>query len=145
MNKIFFVLYLCVAPLLVGACANAAMHSIATPTHTAPESPTVPEVVVTAIPVGPVRLEVIPKKLRYGMRATMVGHGFERGEPVAFYFIRPDGTKTAEGESTADKSGGVAYKLDVMEDWQPGQYVARVQSKKNPSRRAEQKIELLLR
>lgn len=92
-----------------------------------------------------VQLRFFPKMLRPGMRAVMLGAGFERGEEIKFYLIRPDGTKTDEGESTADKSGGVAYEVDVTDDWQPGQYIARVQSKKNPARGAEQKIELLRR
>jgi hypothetical protein len=76
------------------------------------------------------------------MRAMIIGVGFEQGEPVAFYLIRPDGTKTSEGESTADTTGGAAYQVDVMDDWQPGQYVAHVQSRRNPHRRAKQEIEL---
>ncbi len=91
----------------------------------------------------PVQLRVVPKKLKPGIRAVMVGVGFETGEPVAFYLIRPDGSKTSEGETRADTTGGAAYEIDVMPDWQPGQYVAHVRSKKNPARRAEQKLELL--
>lgn len=92
-----------------------------------------------------IEIQVIPKKLKTGMRATMVGLGFERGEQVLFYFIRPDGSKTDEGQSKADKNGGAAYQMDVQDDWLPGNYVAHVRSIKNPARRAEQKIELTRR
>ena len=79
------------------------------------------------------------------MRATMVGLGFQRGESVRFYFIRPDGSKTDEGKSTADKNCGAAYQVDVQDDWLPGNYVAHVSSTNDPLRRAEQKIELIRR
>ena len=75
----------------------------------------------------------------------MVGLGFERGEQVLFYFIRPDGSRTVEGQSMADKSGGAAYQVDVQDDWLPGNYVAHVRSIKNPQRSAEQRIELIRR
>lgn len=139
-NAFCFILF-CIVSLSATACANA----VATPPAMTATPFTPPNTVITPAPAAPVQLQVVPKKLRPGMRATMLGQGFEGGETVAFYFIRPDGTKTEEGESTADKSGGAAFELDVMDDWKPGQYVARVQSKKNPMRRAEQKIELILR
>lgn len=91
----------------------------------------------TAEPTRVVELRVLPKTIRPGMRAVMVGQGFDRGEPIAFYLVRPDGTKTQEGESTADKNGGAAYELDVNDDWQPGQYVAHVRSRTHPARTAE--------
>jgi hypothetical protein len=103
---------------------------------------------VTAIPAPTsvlrreVGLRVLPKAVRPGMRALFVGWGFEGGEPLAFYLIRPDGTQTPEGSSTADKDGGAAYEVEVTDDWLPGQYVAHVRSKRNPTRRAEQKFEL---
>lgn len=93
----------------------------------------------------PIQLRIAPAKLFRGARAVMVGSGFERGEPVAFYLTRPDGSKTPEGQFTADSNGGVAYELDVMDDWQPGQYIAHIRSRKNPARYAEQKVELFLR
>lgn len=99
----------------------------------------------TPTPAPPVQLRIIPKTLRPGTRATMVGGGFERGERITLYLIRPDGTRTTEEESTADKNGGVGYELDVMDDWQPGQYTAHIESKKNPARSAEQKVDVLRR
>lgn len=120
--------------VVIGSFALVACAHAATPTLRAAPTPALP-----------VQLRVVPAKLRPGMRALMVGSGFERGEPVAFYLIRPDGSATPAGQSTADPQGGAAYELDVLDDWQPGQYVARVQSRKNPRRHAEQKVELLLR
>jgi hypothetical protein len=120
--------------LLVTLVAAACNNSHATP-----------NTLVPAISPGATRvieLQVIPKKLRTGMRATMVGLGFEKGEIVAFYLIRPDGTKISEGETTANTNGGAAYEIDVLDDWQPGQYMAHVISKKNPSRGAQQRVDL---
>ncbi len=118
----------CVSLVILGsvACGNAATQTPAP----------------TATIELPVQLRVVPQKLKPGVRATMVGIGFERGEIVTFYLTRPDGSKTSEGETKADPSGGAAYEIDVMPDWQPGQYVVHVRSKKNPARRAEQKVEL---
>lgn len=124
--------FTCLAVLLsFAACANQA-----TP---------VPAPSATPTRALPIQLRVVPAKLFRGARAVMVGSGFERGEPVAFYLTRPDGSKTPEGQFTADSNGGVAYELDVMDDWQPGQYIAHIRSRKNPTRYAEQKVELLLR
>ncbi len=130
MMKLVSALFLSIACAILLGCASATPTPAPSPIRT---------------PAAPIELRVLPKTLRPGMRATMVSFGFDGGEPIAFYFIRPDGTKTPEGESTADPEGGAAYEVDVMPDWQPGQYVARVQSKRNPSRSAEQKVELLLR
>src|SRR6476619_6920702 len=91
----------------------------------------------TASPTRVVEIRVLPKNVRFGTRAMMVGSGFERDEPVAFYLIRPDGSKTSEGDLNANKTGGAAYEIDVTEDWPPGQYIAHVRSRKNPSRAAE--------
>lgn len=118
-------LFLFLVSLGIAACAQASPTPVTSPT-----------------PARAIEIQVIPKKLKTGMRATMVGLGFERGEPVLFYFTRPDGSKTDEGESKADKNGGAAYQLDVEDDWLPGNYVAHVRSVKNPARRAEQRIEL---
>ena len=76
------------------------------------------------------------------MRAMIFGEGFDRNEPVAFYLIRPDGTKTSEGDSTADKDGGAAYELDLTADGQPGHYPAHVKSRTHPTRAAEITFEL---
>lgn len=121
-------LILCLVSLVLTACAQASPVPAPTPTST-----------------RPIEIQVIPKKLKTGMRATMVGLGFERGEQVLFYFVRPDGSQTDQGQSMADQSGGAAYQVDVQDDWLPGNYVAHVRSIKNPARRAEQKIELLRR
>lgn len=104
-----------------------------------------PAAAPTPISTRQIEIQVIPKKLKTGTRATMVGLGFERGEQVLFYFVRPDGSQTDQGQSMADQSGGAAYQVDVLDDWLPGNYVAHVRSIKNPARRAEQKIELLQR
>lgn len=101
-----------------------------------------PTPAATAEPPRLVELRVLPKTLRPGMHAVIVGQGFDRGEPVAFYLIRPDGTKTSEGNSTADKDGGAAYELDLTDDWQPGQYIAHVRSRTHPARTAQETFRL---
>lgn len=114
---------------IASGCAVACTNGTPTPT-------------AATMPEQPVGLRVLPKAVRPGMRALIVGWGFEGGEPIAFYLIRPDGTKTPEGDSKADQNGGAAYEIEVTDDWIPGQYVAHVRSKKNPARAAEQKFEL---
>lgn len=101
-----------------------------------------PSPVPTNTPPRPLSVQVIPQPLRQGVRVTLVALGFERDEPVAFFFTRPDGTRTTEGEATADRNGNAAYQLDVTEDWEPGEYVAHVVSRKNSARQAQRVVRL---
>jgi hypothetical protein len=99
----------------------------------------------TSMPPKPVQLLVIPDTLRPGMRATLLGVGFEQGEIVTFYLVRPDGSRTSEGESVADMNGGASYQLDVMEDWEFGEYMVHAASRVNPTRAAARRIKLVKR
>lgn len=126
----------CFAAVSLAACATTP------PTAETTLTPEPTTDLAVATPAQTVEIRVMPNMIRPGMRAMVVGSGFEGGESVAFYLIRPDGTKTSEGLAKADKNGGAAYEIDVTNDWLPGQYIAHVRSRKNPTRTAEQKFEL---
>jgi hypothetical protein len=131
--KVTSTIFVLLVSLAIASCTNSE-SALSTPSISA-----------TPAPTRLIELQVIPKTLRTGMRATMVGIGFDGGEVVRFYLIRPDGTKTIEGESTANKNGGAAYAIEVTEEWQPGKYMAHVISKRNPSRSAQQQLDLIRR
>ncbi len=131
--KVTSTILVLVVSIAIAACGNV-QPQVPAPANT-----------VAATPTRPIELQVIPRKLRTGIRATMVGIGFDRGEDVTFYLIRPDGTKTVAGESTANTNGGAAYEIDVTEEWQPGKYTAHVISKRNPQRKAQQQLDLVRR
>lgn len=132
-------------PLLILLATVACSAATPAPTPTEVVFPTdEPTSVMPKLPtLEAISLRVIPPTLRRGLRVTMIGMGFADKEQVEFYFTRPDGTETGSETSTSDLNGNAAYSFDIPSDWEPGDWMAHVVSKIDPTRRSDLKLTLV--